>query len=131
MRAIPSVLLRRSLILDAVVSGVTGLLLVAGATRLAGLLGLPEALLRWAGASLLPFAAFLACLGTRALTPRPAVRAVVAYNALWAIDSVLILALGWVTPTPLGIAVVAVQAAAVAALAGAQYVGMRGSPAKP
>lgn len=83
----------------------------------------------WAGASLLPFAAVVAYLGTRAATPRPAVQAVAVYNALWAIDSLLILPLGWVRPTVLGAAFVVAQAVAVAVLAAAQYVGMGRSPA--
>ncbi|KYF53049.1 hypothetical protein BE08_00460, partial [Sorangium cellulosum] len=94
--------LRRALLADAIVSGATGLLMLAGAAPLAGVVGLPEALLRWSGASLLPFAALVAWVGTRERPARAAVLAVVVANALWVIDSVLLLATGWVEPTALG-----------------------------
>ena len=53
----PSTLLRYALIGDAVASGATGLLMAGGSGLLAGLLGLPEELLRVAGLVLLPYAA--------------------------------------------------------------------------
>ncbi|WP_437961192.1 hypothetical protein WME76_17205 [Sorangium sp. So ce119] len=117
--------LRRALLADAIVSGATGLLMLAGAAPLAGVVGLPEALLRWSGASLLPFAAIVAWLGTRERPARAAVLAVVVANALWVIDSVLLLALGWVEPTALGYAFVAAQALVVALFAEAQALGLR------
>lgn len=117
--------LRRALLADAIVSGATGLLMLAGAAPLARVVGLPEALLRWSGASLLPFAAIVAWLGTRERPARGAVLAVVVANALWVIDSVLLLALGWVEPTALGYAFVAAQALVVALFAEAQALGLR------
>ncbi|WP_437729078.1 hypothetical protein [Sorangium sp. So ce861] len=117
--------LRRALLADAIVSGATGLLMVAAAAPLAGLTGLPEALFRWAGASLLPFAGLVAWLGTREKPARGAVVAVVVTNALWVVDSVLLLALGWFEPTALGYAFVAAQALAVALFAEAQAIGLR------
>jgi hypothetical protein len=53
---------------------------------------------------------------------------VVAYNALWALDSVLLLALGGVSPTLLGSAFVVAQALLVGLFALAQYAGLRRSP---
>ena len=44
-----STFLRRALMLDATASGATGLLLIAGANLVDGLLGLPAVLLRAAG----------------------------------------------------------------------------------
>ena len=67
---IPANLLRLALVADAVASGATGLLMFAGAGLLAGLLGLPDELLRYAGVVLLPFAAFVAYVGTRGDIPR-------------------------------------------------------------
>lgn len=62
-------------------------------------------------------------------SPRPprraAVLAVVVANALWVIDSVLLLALGWVEPKALGYAFVAAQALVVALFAEAQVLGLR------
>ena len=82
--------LRFALLGDAAASGATGLLLAAGAGVLSSLLGLPEGLLRIAGLVLLPYAAFVAWIGTRSAgAPRIAVRAVVAVNLLWTLDSAL------------------------------------------
>jgi hypothetical protein len=97
------------------------------ARSLATLLGLPVGLLRWSGVILIPFAAFVAWLGTRARVQRPLVFAVVACNALWALDSVLLLVTGWVEPTILGEVFVLGQAAVVAVLAELEFFGLRRS----
>ena len=117
--------LRLALIADAAVSGATGLLAFAGAGILDALLGLPTELLRYAGLSLIPYAAIVAYVGTRANISRAAVWAVVAYNVLWSIDSVVLLVSGYVAPTALGYAFVIFQAAVVAGFAGLQVVGLR------
>jgi hypothetical protein len=114
---------------DAAITAATGLLMVAGAGLAEGLLGLPAALTRYAGLSLLPFAALVAYLATRERLPRVAVWAVIAVNALWAVDSVLLLFTGWVDPTLLGYAFVLFQAVVVAFFAEAQYMGLRKSVA--
>ena len=128
----PTSFLRFALLGDAAASGATGLLLATSAGALAPLLGLPEGLLRGAGLLLLPYAAFVAWLGARrggGCVPRNAVRAVVAINLLWALDSVLLLEMGRVSPTGLGIAFVLAQAAVVLGFAGAQWMALRGGAA--
>jgi hypothetical protein len=120
-------LLRRALLADAAVSGATGALMAVAAVPLSGLLGLPAALLFWAGAALLPFAAFLVWLGRSAGVPRTAAWSVVACNVLWAAGSVALLASGWVAPTALGYAFTVFQAVAVAVFAELQYFGIRRS----
>jgi hypothetical protein len=125
----PSPLLRRALFLDSAVSGAAGLLMTLGAEPLTGLLGVPAGLMRYAGLSLLPFAALLAYLATRASLSRPVIWAVIVCNAFWAVDSVLLLFTGWVGPTALGYGFVIAQALAVAAFAEAQLLGLRRSPA--
>jgi hypothetical protein len=117
--------LRLALIADAAVSGATGLLAFAGAGILDGLTGLPMELLRYAGLSLIPYAAIVAYVGTRPNISRAAVWAIVAYNALWSIDSVVLLMSGTVAPTALGYAFVIFQAAVVAGFAGLQVAGLR------
>ena len=51
--------------------------------------------------------------------------AVIAANVLWALDSALLLAADWFTPTTAGQVVVALQAFGVAGLAALQYAGLR------
>jgi hypothetical protein len=121
----PSTFLRRSLILDAVASGATAALVLAGADLLQGWLGLPTALMRGAGLVLVPYVAFVGYLATRATVTPAAVWTVIAANALWAAASVALLLGGWVAPTALGYAFVLAQAAVVAVFGELQYVGLR------
>jgi hypothetical protein len=120
-----STFLRRALLLDAAASGATALLVIAAAAPLEGLLGLPAALLRWAGLVLLPYVAFVVYAGTREAISRQAVLAIIGANALWAIASALLLASGLVAPTALGYAFVIGQALVVALLGELQYMGLR------
>ncbi len=124
---LPAPLLRQALLADAVTSAACAALLVGGAGFLDDLLGLPTALLRGAGLVLLPFVAFVAWLGTRARVPRLAVLAVIGLNALWALDSFLLLASGWVAPHAAGLAFVIAQAVVVAMYAELQVMGLRRS----
>jgi hypothetical protein len=119
--------LRRVLLADAVVSGATGLLLFLGASFLADLLQLPEALLCPAGLFLLPYSALVAYIATRVNPPRWAVWAVIIANTLWALDSIVLLFTGSVAPNALGYAFVIAQALVVAGFAEAQYIGLRQS----
>jgi len=121
--------LRTVLLADAIASGATGLLMIAGAGLLEGLLGLPIALLREAGLVLIPYVAFVAWVGTREVISRSAVQAVIALNVLWVAGSIGLLVSGWVAPTMLGYAFVIAQAAVVAVLAELQFVGLRRSAA--
>ncbi len=124
-----SAFLRRVLLIDAATSIACGLLLAGAAGPLTDLLGLPAALLRGAGLGLLPIAAFILFVATRAAVPRLLVWLVIAGNVIWAIDSLALLATPWVAPTLLGSAFVIGQAAIVAILARAEHLGLRGSPA--
>jgi hypothetical protein len=117
--------LRRAVLADAGISGATALLLIAAAGPLGDLLALPPALLRGAGAVLVPYVAFVAFVGTRETLSRPAVGAIVACNAVWAAASILLLLSGWIAPNALGIAFVIGQAIAVALLGELQVMGLR------
>lgn len=119
--------LRAVLAADAVSAGAMGLLLLVAPTALLDLLGLPGWLTRSAGLALLPFSAFVGWTASRALPPRAAVWLIVALNAAWAIESVVTVAGGFVTATPLGVAFVLVQAALVAAFAALQVAAVRQS----
>ncbi len=124
-----STFLRRILVLDAVSCAGMGLLLVTFSGWLSGVLSLPVGLLQQASAVLLPFALLLAFLSTRARLPRAAVWAVIVANAIWAIDSIVLLFTGWVQPSLLGYLFVAAQAAFVAVMAELEYIGLRKSAA--
>ncbi len=118
-------LLRFALGGDAVASAAAGLLMAGGARLLAPYLGLPQQLLLGAGLVLLPYAAWVAWLGSQRAPSSIAVRAVIAINILWVIDSVVLAASGWVQPTALGIAFIGAQAMAVAAFAALQAMALR------
>ncbi len=122
-----SPLLRQALLADAATSAGFGLLMLIGAGPLSGLLGLPEMLLRIAGLILLPYAVFIGWLGLRETIRKPVAWAVVLGNALWALDSLLLLASGWVSPTSAGYAFVIAQGLVVLMYAEFQYVGLRRS----
>jgi hypothetical protein len=117
--------LRRVLLLDAVASGATGLLLLVAAAPLEGMLGLSAGLLRGAGLLLIPFTLFVAYVGLRESHVRGAAWTIVVCNIAWVAASAILLVSGWVSPTMLGYAFVAAQAIAVAVLAELQVIGLR------
>jgi hypothetical protein len=125
--AAPSPLLRKALTADAVVTGLAGLVMALAAVPLSTRYGLPVGLLRWAGLICVPFGAFDAWLATRMRLQRPAVFFVVACNALWALDSILLLLSGWVEPTTLGTVFVLAQAVFTAVIAELELIGLRRS----
>jgi hypothetical protein len=118
-------LLRGALWLDAAASGATGVLLLAASGPLSGLLALPPALLFWAGAAFLPWAAAVGWLASFAVPPRRGALAVIGLNLLYVLCSVLLLALGLVSPNLLGVVFVLVLAAVVLGFALLQAAGLR------
>ena len=74
----PTPMLRNALLLDGLLSGVIGLLLVLAAGWLGAFLELPRLLLLVAGSALLPFAALLVWLSNRAEISSQAIWATVA-----------------------------------------------------
>ena len=117
--------LRWILLIDAATCVAMGLALALGAEILSAPLGLPAPLLQYSGIALLPIAAYIAWVATRKVPPSVAVAIVVAGNALWIAASILLLASGWVAPSPLGSAFVIAQALAVALLDVLEYVAWR------
>jgi hypothetical protein len=115
--------LRTALRLDAVASGATGVLLLALAGVLDGLLGLPVALSLAVGAFFLVWAAFCAWVSVDVAVPY--VREVVVLNSVWVAVSVVFAFAGWVELTALGVAFVLAQAAVVAVFVALQVVGLR------
>ena len=117
--------LRRALLVDAAASGTMGLAFAMASRPVSGLLGLPAVILFWVGLFLVAFAGFLIWLARRPSMPRSLVGAVVVGNLLWVAGSLAILPAGLVDLTGLGVAVVLVQAAAVAGFAAIEYGGLR------
>jgi hypothetical protein len=117
--------LRYALLADAIASGATGALLIAGAGLLDGLLGLPVALMREAGLLLVPYVALVAYVGTREHISRPAVQTIIALNIVWTVCSIGLLLTDYVAPTAPGTAFVIAQAAVVAVFAELQFIGLR------
>jgi hypothetical protein len=116
--------LRRSLALDAVASGLCGLVLVLAAEPAAALMGLSApGVLRAVGALLLVYAAGLLWTATRATVSGRGAGLAVILNAAWVAGSVVLVAAG--SLTPLGDLAVAAVAAAVLAFALLQAVGLR------
>ena len=120
-----STFLRRALSIDAAISGLTALLLILAGGAIAQRVGLPEALLRYAGLGLVPFALGVGALARRDVVSRGSVVTVIALNIIWVAASVW-LALGDVVrPNALGYAFIIVQAIAVAGFAELQYMALR------
>jgi hypothetical protein len=123
--------LRLALAADAAVTAANGAAYLIAAEPVGDLLGLAPSLLRGAGAFLLAFAALVAAA---ARTPRPRrglVTAIVAANAVWALDSVVAAAAGWGSPTTAGTVWIAAQGLAVGALGTVQALALRRSRTAP
>jgi hypothetical protein len=118
-------LLRLALVADAAATGADAVGYLAGFALLESWLGVPTGFLLGVGAFLAVYSALVLRLATRASMPRPAVGAVIAANAMWALGSLLALALDWFSPTTAGQVVIAVQAVGVAAFAALQSIGLR------
>ena len=117
--------LRTVLLVDAVTCLATGLLMTVGAGTLSPLTAIPTDLLVYAGVSLFPVAAFIIFVATRPEPPVLGVWLVIFGNVAWVAGSVWLLSGGALSPTALGEAFIALQAAAVAVLAGLEYAGLR------
>jgi hypothetical protein len=117
--------LRLALTADAATTGSMGLAFVLASPLLDSWLGLPAGVLVATGAVLAVYAALVLRLATRPAMLRAAVAGVIAANALWAVDTLILLALDAFSPTTAGQVVIAVQAVGSAAFAALQYVGLR------
>ena len=122
-----SAFLRRVLFADALSCAGLGVLLLVFTGMLANLFSLPSGLLVQAGVVLLPFAAFVAYVASRARVSRFAVGAVIALNVVWVVESFVLLGMESIEANTLGIAFVVAQALFVAAISVLEYAGLRQS----
>ena len=127
MNVFTSIGVRRVLIADALISGMTGIAMIVAAGALEPLLNIPAPLMRTAGVALLPFAAMVVYFSQPAQLTRARVWTVIALNFAWVAASVLVLLGGVIQPSTIGIAFVVFQAVVVAVLGELQVVGLRRS----
>lgn len=118
-------LLRWTLEFDGIVTALNGLVYVLAAGWVGDQLGLPAALLYPAGALLAVMGAFVFFVSTRREAPVLWVGAIIVLNAVWAIDSVVVVAAGWFDPTTAGTTWILLQAALVAGFVVLQYAGLK------
>ncbi|MFL6620788.1 MAG: hypothetical protein ACJ8MH_19420 [Povalibacter sp.] len=119
--------LRRVLFADAISSAAMGVLLLSFNTPLAAMFALPVELLREAGWILLPFAGFVAYVASRAIPSRKLVWTIMGLNAVWIVDSVLLLFSESVEPNAFGQAFVVAQAIFVLVMTELEYMGLKRS----
>jgi hypothetical protein len=117
----PAITLRQWLIVDAVTCLLTGVLLTLASAPLASLLGLPQALLFYAGLALFPCAALMAV--TARSQKRALVWTVILGNVAWVVGSLYVAFAFEVTS--IGMAFVLVQAVAVDILAFLEWRALR------
>ena len=114
-------LLKTVLMVDAATCLGFGILLTAAAGLLASWLGLPSALLFYAGVILFPSAALMAITGRQVTPSAGLVWLIIVGNLGWVVASIGILMLPSIAPTMLGYAFVIVQAVAVCGLAAFEH----------
>lgn len=122
-----SPLLRRALLADGLMGLGTGSLLILLAGWFAELLALPRELLLGSGLALLPLGLFLLWLSSGETVNRLLVWAVLAINALWVVDSLLLLVAGWIAPNLLGHVFVIGQALVVLLFLELELIGLKRS----
>lgn len=119
------VVLRRVLLVDAVVTGANGLAYLAAAGVVGDLLDVSPTVLRPVGAFLVAFAAVVAWVATRPGIPTGAVRELVAGNVLWVVASLVVAATNVLDANGWGTAWIVAQAAVVAGFVAAQTWSLR------
>ncbi|WP_336212677.1 hypothetical protein [Nonomuraea sp. LPB2021202275-12-8] len=117
--------LRLVLALDAAVTGVNGLVYLAGAGLVTELLGPGAGLLRGIGIFLLVYGAGVGLLAARGTVSQAATRAVIGLNIAWALGSVAAVVTGALEFTTIGAVWAVAQALVVAVFAELQIMGLR------
>lgn len=119
--------LRRVLAMDAATCVAAGLLMAGGSAVLAPVLGLPPALMLWAGMVLFPIAGLMAWLSRQARVTPAMVWLIVLGNGAWVAGCLLVVV--DLKPTLPGEVFVLGQALAVAVLTVLEFNGLRRSAA--
>jgi hypothetical protein len=117
--------LKPLLALDAATCAAMGVVLLLGSTPVAGVTEIPADLLFWAGASLIPIAAFMAIFSRTTPVPGWAAMLAVLGNFSWVAASIFLPAAGLIAPNALGWAFIVGQAGVVAILAKLEFDAVR------
>ena len=119
-------LLRYTLRADALLSIATGAICLADAQPLATFLGIqPPLALEILGAVLALYGAFLFYTAAQAQINRRIVLAAIVLDAIWVIDSAILLVAGWLPLTSAGMWTIGLIAAAVVVVAELKFFGLR------
>jgi hypothetical protein len=117
--------LKSVLLIDAAITGATGLLMLAGAWLLDDLLDLPSNLLWVSGVVLIAYVAGLVAVARHEPINRVLVELAAVINVAWGIGCVAVIAGDWTDANALGIAFILVQIVAVIVFAALQVVKVR------
>ncbi|MFI6923406.1 hypothetical protein ACIBIZ_25955 [Nonomuraea spiralis] len=117
--------LRLALAADAVVTGVNGLVYLALAAPVSGLLGPEAGLLREIGIFLLVYGAGVGLVAARPSISQAAVKVIIALNIVWTLGSVAAVVTGALGFTTIGAVWAIAQALVVALFAELQITGLR------
>lgn len=124
--------LRTLLLADAATCVLMGWFLLLTAESVGRLTRIPDGLLFYAGAALIPIALFIGVTGARTKINISAVRVIILGNVVWVVGSILLTVPGWIAPNALGIGFIVAQAFAVALLTALEHVAtMREAAAPP
>lgn len=119
-------LLRNALRVDGIATGLSGLLFLATGTGLAeDLAGIPLGFQTGLGVFLVVYAVGVFVLGSRPVPARGMTWAVIALNAVYALDCVIAVVADLWPLTGVGVAMMLAQAVVVLGFAAVQYVGLR------
>lgn len=121
--------LKSLLRIDAATCLAMGLALVSASGPIGALIGVPAGLLFWAGAALLPIAAFMLVTAASPRPPALAVAVVMIGNLGWALASIALPLAGLISPNPLGYGFLVLQAVAVLVLTELEFGAARRSRA--
>jgi hypothetical protein len=126
-KLIPASYLRQGLLANATTNLGLALFMLLAAGMLAEKLWLPASVLFFAGSGLLVASILLGYLSLKQTISDGMVAAVIGFNVLWAIGSLVLLAGGLVEPSRTGMVLIVTQAAVAAMYAWLQTIGLRQS----
>lgn len=110
---------------DGIATLASGVLLAALSGVIDSALGFSTAHLLGVGAFFIVYAIGVLIVATRKDIPRRPAAVIIGLNAMWAVDSLIVLAAGWIDPTALGTALTLAIAAFTAAMAAVQAYTLR------